>query len=151
MKKYKCYPMMFIASLLVVFAVGCGPGPNSVGIIAYDPTGLAFRHKMSDDQTLNIAVGLRGFESEIAHGHVDYIMHFDSISADEWSPYWGLGLGYMLKLDDSVDDDDEGIELRVPLGISYQAAEGWDFFVQLAAHVGHHVGVSGALGIRFDL
>ena len=150
-KTLMTFAVVMALALGMTVLAGCGPGPNSLGVIAYDPTGLAFRHKMAGDNTLNIAVGLNGFESEIAHGHVDYIMHFDPIRADEWSPYWGLGLGYMMKLDDSVDNDDVGIELRVPLGISYQAADGWDFFAQLAAHVGRNVGISGALGVRFDL
>ena len=141
---------MLLGILALTVAAGCSSGPNSLGVMGYDPTGLAFRHKMESDKTLNIALGLNGLESKIGHGHVDYIMHFDRISRGDWSSYWGLGLGYLLKIDDTVDDNDVGIGLRVPLGISYQA-DGWDFFGQLAANIGGNVGISAAIGIRFGL
>jgi hypothetical protein len=137
----------------VAALAGCGSGPNSLGVIAYDPTGLAFRHMMEGDKSLNIALGLGGFDSKIAHGHVDYIMHFDRIAQDDWNPYWGIGVGYLTKVDsndDSIDDNEIGIALRVPLGISYQTDE-WDFFAQLAGYVGRRLGISAALGVRFNL
>ena len=141
---------MALGIVAAMALAGCGRGPTSIGVIAYDPTGLALRHKMQDDRTLNVAVGLGGFDSNYVHGHVDYIMHFEGISQRGWNPYWGLGVGYLGKLDDNADDNDVGVSLRVPLGISYQD-DGWDFFAQLAAHVGEHTGISAALGVRFDL
>ena len=139
-----------LAVMTMALLAGCDSGPNSIGAIVYDPTGLAFSHRMKDDRTLNVAVGLGGFDSRFAHGHVDYIMYFDPVSQGDWNPYWGLGVGYLGTLDDTADDNDIGIGLRVPLGISYQD-EGWDFFAQLAAHIGAHTGITGAIGVRFDL
>jgi hypothetical protein len=141
---------MALGLVAVAMLAGCGGGPNSLGVIVNDPTGLAFRHQFEADRTLNIAVGLRAFDSDIAHGYVDYIIHFDNISQGEWNPYWGVGVGYRAKLDNTVSNDDVGISLRVPLGLSYQD-DGWDFFVQLAAYIDAHPGISGALGVRFDL
>ena len=32
---------------------GCSSGPTSLGLIAYDPTGIAVRHKTESDKTIN--------------------------------------------------------------------------------------------------
>jgi len=136
--------------LALTMLAGCGSG-DSIGVILYDPTGVAYRHKLESDKTLNVAVGLNRFETDLFHGHVDYIMHFDSISRGDWNPYWGLGGGYVFQLDDNAGNDDVvGLWLRVPLGISYQE-DTWDFFAQIVLDVGSGVDFSAGLGIRFEL
>jgi len=140
-------------TLPALAAIGLLAGCNttSVGVILGDPSGLALRNVLQSDRMLNVAVGVNNLDNQAVRGHVDYTMYPTRVRRESWNPYWGFGLDYVADANENANNDNVGVGLRVPLGVSFDSS-GWDFFGQAAVRVGeNNVNVGLAMGLRFSL
>ena len=100
-----------------------------VGVILGEPTGLSVKKWISDTSAIDAAAAWSFDDFESFQLHVDYIRHnFDLIQSRKLAGQFAVfyGIGGRLKLKDSNrgkdqtgEDDDARMGLRVPFGLSY--------------------------------
>lgn len=120
----------------LVVAVACVAVLPSVslafglGVVAGEPTGLSFKQWLSGGNAVDGALAWSFDKPEAFTLNIDYIYHM--VSAGEiripgWKFY--IGIGGSVKL----EEDDNRLGVRVPLGINYLfKSSPFDFFAEIA-------------------
>ncbi|MCB9535100.1 MAG: hypothetical protein H6704_02470 [Myxococcales bacterium] len=126
------------------------------GVAVGEANGIALKVLLGDRHA--VAAGIDyGLIDEHLRLHLDYLVHFGWIggigtrpggSRHTLSPYVGIG-GYL-----SIEDPDDDLGARVPLGLAWLPPEvPIDVFLEVAPMVallpGTEVGVGATLGVRY--
>lgn len=141
-----------------VEAAGPDDNPFGLGIILGEPTGLTAKFWLGDDDALDSHLTW-DFTDEGFAFFVDYLHHFTTIDEESHSvdlPVY-VGIGGKLFVDhDSSDqhDDDLGLGLRIPIGISAILTEApIEFFGEVAPGLrlipGTDFDIDGGIGFRY--
>lgn len=125
----KCAICLLIAGLVALAA----PSPSrafGIGVVAGEPTGLSFKQWLAGGNAVDAAAAWSFDDPGAFHFHMDYLYHM--VSAGElripgWKFY--LGIGGRLRL----EEDDNRLGVRIPLGIDYLfRTSPFEFFVEVA-------------------
>ena len=140
----------------VVFAAVPAGARTGIGIIAGEPTGLSLKTWLDDRHAVDVALGWSFSGNTNLHAHADYLWHDFGLLRPSGMPgqvpvYYGVGARFKLH-DDDRDDDRLGV--RIPLGVSWVAAEApLDVFLELAPVLdlvpSTDLDLDAAIGVRF--
>lgn len=141
--------LLAAAGLCTLFSLGCRGGPQAVGLILGDPTGLSYRQETSGGEAIAAAVDL----AHIGEGlslHVDWIRHEPSLRSGALEFYWGLGGDLSIR---GGPGSDVGLAFRIPLGLDIEFERRVaHLFLQLVPKVplpNLDVKLDAAIGLRF--
>lgn len=140
-----------------------GPYGFGIGVVAGDPSGLSFGYRPGDEWMLQAAAGW-SLVNDRLHLNVDYLYNITILQAPDAGgvsfPVY-VGVGGRLRLGDDWDDDwdndgwdDEGVGLRVPIGIAVLPDRApFDVFLEIAPAIilipETEGEVDGGIGARF--
>jgi hypothetical protein len=101
-----------------------------IGVVAGEPTGVSFKQWLSGGNAVDGALAWSFDGRDAFTVHVDYLYHMVG-AGDLRIPGWKfyLGIGGSLKL----EEDDNRLGVRVPLGVNYLfKTSPFDFFMEVA-------------------
>lgn len=124
-----------------------------VGVMFGEPTGLSFKGWISERSAIDGGLGWSFAHEGSVHIHVDYLYHFYNVFDTPRLPLY-IGVGGRIKLQNTKNNSDMRLGVRIPFGISYQFAEApLDIFFEIAPVLDLNPStsgsVNGALGVRF--
>lgn len=126
-------------------------GPFGLGIIIGEPTGIDGKYFLNEENAIEGAVAWSLSGNNEVHIQADYLYHFyDWIKVKKGLLPVFLGVGGRIAFRDNADDK---FGIRIPVGLSYEFAEGmFDVFgelvpvLELAPDTDFEL--EGAIGIR---
>lgn len=158
MNRLTLIPMsLLVATLSAAPAYARAPGGFGLGLMIGDPTGITGALRSGDTSVIQAQAGWSTVHDNV-HLNVDYLYNLAILNAPEAPnvsfPVY-IGVGACLKLDDdNWYGDDEGVGVRVPLGLTILPRSApLDFFLEVAPAVlilpETDVTVDGGVGARF--
>jgi len=139
---------LFLFSLDNNFAKG---GNFGLGIILGEPTGLSCKLWNSRTTALDGAIAWSFGNKNAMHIHIDHLFHnFNLINVSNGSLPVYYGIGGRMRL----DEDDNKIGVRIPIGLAYQFADApLDIFFEIVPLLdlvpSTDFCLNGAIGIRY--
>lgn len=132
---------------LMVFA------ENGIGIIVGQPTGVSFKHWLSDANSIDAALAWSFVKGGGLYVHGNYLFENKS-NLDSLTIPWFWGVGANVGTWKSGDDTEIGIGVRVPVGLNFRFQQiPSELFLELAPTLNVvpsvNFGVGGAIGYRF--
>ena len=155
--------LLVLSLLLAGEASGQSQGKFGAGFIFGEPTGIAWKYRISQSNAVDGAIGFSPYDRYRLH--MDYLWQSYPFSEPRLSVHYGVGAavgfgrsGYVVYRGRFAyfvsDDQDIGFAARVPVGLSYQIPRSpVDLFVEVAPMVifapNGGIGIDGGLGARF--
>ncbi|MBI1807688.1 MAG: DUF3996 domain-containing protein [Ignavibacteria bacterium] len=163
MKRSMLYPILVLCALsLGLHDATYSQGKFGAGFVFGEPTGFAWKYRLSQNNALDGALGFSPFDRYRLH--VDYLWQAYPFHEQRLSLHYGVGAvigfgrtqyvvvngrySYFLR------DQEMGFAARVPVGLSYEIPRSpIDLFVEVAPLMifapGTGVGIDAGLGVRF--
>ena len=114
--------ILFLA--LTLSSVALAEGPNGVGIVLGEPTGITFQHKINAERFMDFTFAYDWDDEEwMLMG--DYKVHLPTLfgSGVPVMPYIGGGLFLHIEGEDKAHKDDVVIGLRIPFGVDWKVPD----------------------------
>ncbi|MBH24315.1 MAG: hypothetical protein CMH57_07685 [Myxococcales bacterium] len=138
-----------------------GPAGEDLGagIILGEPTGLTGKYWFDSSSAVDVHLSF-DFSDDAFALISDYLLHFNVFTPDSRSidlpVYVGIGGKFFVREDnnDRGDDDDLGLGLRAPVGLSLLLTQApLEFFVEIALGLriipGTEADLDGGIGVRY--
>lgn len=130
-------------------------GKFGAGFVFGEPTGIAWKYRISQLNALDGALGFSPFDRY--RMHVDYLWHSTPFQEQRLVLHYGVGaaIGFGRgKYSYFLRDQEIGFAARVPIGLSYLIPRSpVDLFIEVAPMMiftpNTGVGIDGGLGARF--
>ena len=144
-------PMILAAVILVALIPSPVRADIGVGIIAGEPSGLAFKWWAEDGTAVDAVTGWSLGDGDF-YVHGDYLWHrvIEDLEIGGSVPlYYGIGARLLLR-----EDKDSKIGVRIPIGLDFLLDDGrFDIFVEIAPIFNvipeTDFSLSGGVGARF--